>query len=353
MTFVHISFNFYKFRFPEMSAMAMLLTMCLAAAADVPQKIFTFWDTAPPPSVLRSMDTWRRQNPIWEVHLLSPKNLEHFLSSESLDFIRTAENMTEMGPTYLSDLVRVEVLAENGGVWLDATVALTKPLSAWIPSRPSTCFYGFDLDFRLLAAKAVNLRSGNWTSHFEHGRLKVPLTEPMHMPETWAFGAKLNCSLMMAFKDMQRSLIQHPLGYAAALKEQTMTLPEIYRKWMPHLGGSYSLYKAVQQVKEAHLFYAAEDWAFRHLDWMPKPWLFGPSLPLDYSTDYQGGPIFALAAENKSVGPLMKLRRFERCALDAIIAFRTCLSPFKLKPSSIIRNCAFKGFESNCSISTF
>ena len=300
-----------------------LSAMCLAAA-DVPQKIFTFWDAVPPASVLRSMDTWREKHPNWVIHLVSKQNLKDFLSAESLHFIRSAENMTTIGPTYLSDLVRAELLAENGGVWLDASVALTKPLSTWIKSPQNVCFYGFDLDFHLLAAKAVNLRKENWTSHFEEGRLKVPLpSSELRMPETWAFATGSNCSLMMAFRNIQRSLIQHPLGYVAALKEETKTLPEVFRKWMPHLGLSYSLYKAVQTQKEKAHFYAAEDWAFRHLDWMPKPWLFGPSLPLDYSTDYQGGPIFALAAENKSVGPLMKLRRFDRCALDAIIAFRT------------------------------
>ena len=55
----------------------------------------------------------------------------------------------------------------------------------------------------------------------------------------------------------------------------------------------------------------------------------GPSLPVDYITDYAGGPIFALARSSKvepgppKLGPLMKLRKFDRCALEAIIAYRS------------------------------
>ena len=55
----------------------------------------------------------------------------------------------------------------------------------------------------------------------------------------------------------------------------------------------------------------------------------GPSLPLDYFTDYSGGAMFALArAKDAEPGPpqlgaLMKLRRFDRCALNAIVAYRS------------------------------
>lgn len=66
----------------------------------------------------------------------------------------------------------------------------------------------------------------------------------------------------------------------------------------------------------------------------------GPSLPLDYITDYAGGPMFALARSSKvepgepgppKLGPLMKLRKFDRCALDAIIAYRSYSRCLELK----------------------
>ena len=41
-----------------------------AAPAAIPQKIFTFWETPPwPPSVQRSIDTWRKQNPEWQIQV--------------------------------------------------------------------------------------------------------------------------------------------------------------------------------------------------------------------------------------------------------------------------------------------
>ena len=57
--------------------------------------------------------------------------------------------------------------------------------------------------------------------------------------------------------------------------------------------------------------------------------LSGPSLPLDYFTDYSGGAMFALARAKEAepgppqLGALMKLRSFDRCALNAIVAYRS------------------------------
>ena len=159
------------------------------AVPRVPPKIFTFWDRPQwPASVEQSIDTWRRQNPQWEVQVqlqrfrsvsswfrvgaskaesifaafkqecfcplmfhvprmpkrfflpqvITPENMGNFLSSEALDFIDSpaALEMRRLGPTHFSDLVRVELLVEQGGLWLDATVALSEPVDRWVQEDP-------------------------------------------------------------------------------------------------------------------------------------------------------------------------------------------------------------------------
>ncbi|CAK9019495.1 unnamed protein product [Durusdinium trenchii] len=306
-----------------------------AAPAAIPQKIFTFWETPPwPPSVQRSIDTWRKQNPEWQIQVLTPSTLREALDDEALDFVASpaALAMRRLGATHFSDLVRVEVLAQHGGLWLDATVALTQPVNTWIgrDNRGEECLEGFDLDFEQLEAKSVNLRrSANWTEHFVRGRLALRSGDPEaeRMPETWAFAVQPKCFVAMAWREAQRRLVRDPRGYVEALSEASEGLPSSYRKWLPHLGGSFSLWQAATHNPSRVHFRPAEDWAFRHLDYMPAPWALGPPLPLDYMTDYAGGPVFGLARPHEvypsSVGPLMKLRRLDRCALDAIIAFRS------------------------------
>lgn len=138
----------------------------ISGPSKIPKQIFTYWESPTlPPSVQTTHDNWRRQNPDWQIHVLSQQTLENFLSSESLSFIRGSEasRFTSVGPAQMSDVLRVEVLAQNGGVWLDASVALTESLDKWLGEVESgACLQGFSLDFALLEAKAVNLRCSAW-----------------------------------------------------------------------------------------------------------------------------------------------------------------------------------------------
>lgn len=139
----------------------------ISGPSKIPKQIFTYWESPTlPPSVQTTHDNWRRQNPDWQIHVLSQQTLENFLSSESLSFIRGSEasRFTSVGPAQMSDVLRVEVLAQNGGVWLDASVALTESLEkSWLGEVESgACLQGFSLDFALLEAKAVNLRCSAW-----------------------------------------------------------------------------------------------------------------------------------------------------------------------------------------------
>ena len=54
------------------------------------------------------------------------------------------------------------------------------------------------------------------------------------------------------------------------------------RKWLWHVFiGSYPLTLAIPQAAAGtYRFLPAEDWAFRHLDYMPQPWLLGTSVEI-------------------------------------------------------------------------
>ena len=138
----------------------------ISGPSKIPQQIFTYWESPTlPPSVQTTYDNWQRKNPDWQIHVLSDwHTISRFLSSESLRFIRGSEasRFTVLSPAQMSDVLRVEVLAQNGGVWLDASVALTESLDkSWLglgEVESGACLQGFSLDFALLEAKTVNLR---------------------------------------------------------------------------------------------------------------------------------------------------------------------------------------------------
>jgi hypothetical protein len=77
--------------------------------------------------VLRS---WLFQNKDWEIILLDNGNLSNYIDLPTIGMTNQA----------LSDVIRINLVAKYGGVWVDATCFCTKPLDNWI-------YYYMDHDF--------------------------------------------------------------------------------------------------------------------------------------------------------------------------------------------------------------
>jgi len=90
----------------------------------IPKTIWTYWDGAnPPDSVQKCMQTWRKYNPDYEIKIISSENLSTIIPNIDVLGMKMADT-----PQRTSDLVRLHVLAEHGGVWCDATVMMTGPI---------------------------------------------------------------------------------------------------------------------------------------------------------------------------------------------------------------------------------
>lgn len=86
--------------------------------------------------VKRCVESWRFHNPTWAVQLVTMENLKDFVNFERLP--ETARNGT-MTPQALSDVIRLNVLADRGGVW-----AVRKPPLGHL------CHYGSQCSARML-----------------------------------------------------------------------------------------------------------------------------------------------------------------------------------------------------------
>jgi mannosyltransferase OCH1-like enzyme len=96
--------------------------LLLPRKSEIPKIIWSFWDGyEQPPIVKACIDSWKRMAPDYEIRILdknSTKDIEKYaLANESLQ--------------RYSDFVRLDRLSNYGGVWIDASVYLTKPLD-WI-----------------------------------------------------------------------------------------------------------------------------------------------------------------------------------------------------------------------------
>ena len=109
-----------------------------------PKIIWTYWDNPDriPKVVEMCMESWRKWNPDYEIILLTKKN---YLDYVNIPYEITSNPNFNDNPARFSDLVRINVLAEFGGVWVDASILLKESIDKWLFPRPGE-FSGFYID---------------------------------------------------------------------------------------------------------------------------------------------------------------------------------------------------------------
>lgn len=127
----------------------------------IPRRLWLLWlqgiDNAP--AVVRAcLASWGRWNPGWQIELL---DLERLLTVMP-EYRDWGDRWSAIGPTALSDLIRVNLLTRFGGVWADATCLCRKPLDAWLPHLARTGFFAFSdpAPDRLLASWFLAAEAG-------------------------------------------------------------------------------------------------------------------------------------------------------------------------------------------------
>lgn len=108
---------------------------------SLPKTIWILWlqglDEAPY-VVRKCYESWRERNPGWQVVFLDKGQLAKF---GSLDY--TADPIARLSNQQLSDLFRLDLLANHGGVWVDATCFCVQPLEEWLLPKMQSGFFAF------------------------------------------------------------------------------------------------------------------------------------------------------------------------------------------------------------------
>lgn len=100
----------------------------------IPRKIWSYWDNKDkiPDSVKLCMESWKKYNPEYDIILLTKDTYKGFITIP--DHIRTHPHFNDSQARF-SDLVRLYVLEEHGGVWIDASVLVSAPFNDWLFPR--------------------------------------------------------------------------------------------------------------------------------------------------------------------------------------------------------------------------
>jgi hypothetical protein len=103
--------------------------------SQAPKIIWTYWEDPDsispekrlPPLIKQSMMTWAKWNPDHKIVLLTKKTYQGFVTIP--EEIRTHPALI---PDHAVDLLKLWTLAEHGGVWLDPSTTLDRPLEDWM-----------------------------------------------------------------------------------------------------------------------------------------------------------------------------------------------------------------------------
>ena len=105
--------------------------------SDLPKVIWFLWlqgYDAAPLVVRKCHESWLRHNPEWQVIFLDENNIPDYISLKRVEATKQA----------FSDILRINLLAKYGGVWVDATCFCTRPLDEWLPEYMDSGFFAFN-----------------------------------------------------------------------------------------------------------------------------------------------------------------------------------------------------------------
>jgi len=112
-------------------------------AAGIPQIIWIMWfqgfDCAPD-LVGKCLQSWQLHNRDWQVVLLHEKNYQSYVNLDDI----VHPHGQSVSPQALSDILRINLLAKFGGVWVDATCFCCRPLDEWLGQYVTSGFFAFE-----------------------------------------------------------------------------------------------------------------------------------------------------------------------------------------------------------------
>ena len=73
-------------------------------------------------------ESWLINNPEWKIHFIDFENLKNYVND--IDYIY--DNNKKISPQAKSDIIRLSLLKNHGGIWADSTMLCMQPLDHWI-----------------------------------------------------------------------------------------------------------------------------------------------------------------------------------------------------------------------------
>lgn len=90
-----------------------------------------------PPLVNLCFERWTKLNPSYQLRVVDFSETQHVLSKFQID-------CSTISPAALSDILRLHLLLNEGGIWTDASVLPVLPLNEWLTLDSDHPFFAFE-----------------------------------------------------------------------------------------------------------------------------------------------------------------------------------------------------------------
>mmetsp|Transcript_42850 Transcript_42850/g.118455 ORF Transcript_42850/g.118455 Transcript_42850/m.118455 type:complete len:400 (-) Transcript_42850:11-1210(-) len=108
------------------------------------------WEKAPELQ-RRCLQSWQLFNERWEVRAIARRDFPRLLGDFLPAYERLRTNMNPLEkyggfwipPAAESDLLRLVLLTDYGGIWIDSTMLCRRPLDEWLPESAANGFFAF------------------------------------------------------------------------------------------------------------------------------------------------------------------------------------------------------------------
>jgi len=190
-------------------------SVLLKTLPRIPSIIYTFWEGDLTVIADLCIKLMGRMNPHWRVVVL-----------DSTYLLERPSGYDALSVQAKSDWARTSMIAETGGVWLDATCIMLRPIESWVDVN-SEALHAFLVPFGCDVA------------------------------ESWAFAAPSNCLLVQRWRDEFRNAIVG--GFK--MFNRTHDIPECLTNRLPYLTIHQALHVARQELpnEPVHLLPSTSD----------------------------------------------------------------------------------------------
>lgn len=102
----------------------LLLLASKLASPRMPKIIWTYWDDQAMPTIVQAcIESWKRHNPDHDVRVVMPHTLRTYVHTS------LPPHLGDLSPQRRADWIRLALLMEHGGIWIDASVIATGPFN--------------------------------------------------------------------------------------------------------------------------------------------------------------------------------------------------------------------------------